>query len=405
MSAWWYIIKDKKTGPIEIEALKKLFQTGVVGKKTMLWREGMEVWQPLDEVEELSSMRALIPPPLPSKPKMSEHDYPLAKRWPRFFARIFDIWWISLLFTFVAAFILSMYSAGFVRFINSPGSGQALQLLSLPVVMVIDAMLYKAFGNTPGKALLGIAVKTSEGKNLSFTQYLGRNFSMWVRGFGLGIPLVNLFTMGAQSGRLGKGLPASYDESPGYFVRAKPTHWARIVAFTLAFSSLLVVISALNIIDKESDRKARLESLKPDYTWENPKTRINIKVSPKWKMTPQKSESGMTTYLFEDTAGYAAVVFGMEDFPGFNLSDYVPAFKKGTAANMTLDGGRYFERNGRQIWEGTGRMTASDTARLNVQIVQVGSSFWRTVTIQSQPFDYSDDMVNQLITKLWSSVK
>jgi uncharacterized RDD family membrane protein YckC len=405
MSVWWYIIKDKKTGPIDLEALKKSFQTGAIGEKTMLWREGMEVWQPLDELEELNSLRALVPPPLPSKPKMSEQDYPLAKRWPRFFARIFDIWWISLLFTFVGAFFLSRYSAGFVKFINSPGSGQVVQIVTLPVVMIIDALLYKAFGNTPGKALLGIAVKTPECKNLSFDQYLGRNFSMWVRGFGLGIPLVNLFTMGAQSGRLGKGLPASYDEKPGYFVRAKPTHWARIVAFTFAFASLLVVISVLNIMDKEADNKARLESLQPDYTWQNPKTLVNIKVSPKWKMTPQKSESGTMTYLFEDTAGYAAVVFGMEDFPGYNLSDYVPAFKKGTAANMTLDGGRYFERNGRQIWEGTGRMTASDTARLNVQIVQVGSSFWRTVTIQSKPFDYSDDMVNQLITKLWSSIK
>jgi uncharacterized RDD family membrane protein YckC len=405
MSAWWYIIKDKKTGPVEIEALKKLFQTGVIGEKTMLWREGMETWEPLDNVEELSSMRALIPPPLPSKTKISEQDYPLANRWSRFFARIFDIWWISLLFTFVTAFILSKYSAGFVRFINSPGSGQVVQILSLPVVLVIDAMLYKAMGNTPGKALLGITVKTSEGKSLSFTQYLGRNFSMWVRGFGLGIPLVNLFTMGAQSGRLGKGLPASYDESPVFFVRAKPTHWARIVAFTLAFASLLGVVSVLNVMDKESDRKARLNSVKSDYTWENPKTRINIKVNSNWKVSPQESKSSMKTYMFEDATGYAVVIFGMEDFPEFNLNDYVLGFKKGTAENMTLDGGRFFERSGRQIWEGTGRMAASDTARLNVQIIQVGTSFWRTVTIQSMPFDYSDDMVNQLITKLWSSVK
>lgn len=69
------------------------------------------------------------------------------------------------------------------------------------------------------------------------------------------------------------------------------------------------------------------------------------------------------------------------------------------------DGGRIFEREGRQFWEGTGGMVSTDDNRLNVQISQVGAPFWRVVTVQSIPYDYSNAMVDKLKTALWSTLK
>ena len=34
MTAWWYVDKDKKIGPIETDELKRLLQSGKVGANT-----------------------------------------------------------------------------------------------------------------------------------------------------------------------------------------------------------------------------------------------------------------------------------------------------------------------------------------------------------------------------------
>ena len=67
MTAWWYAEHDKKVGPADIDELKRLLETGRIGLKTVLWREGMEAWRPLDEIDELSTLKGAVPPPSTSK--------------------------------------------------------------------------------------------------------------------------------------------------------------------------------------------------------------------------------------------------------------------------------------------------------------------------------------------------
>jgi len=405
MSGWWYAIKDKKFGPVEAGEMKRLLQTGSIGAKTIVWREGMESWRPLDEVEELRSLMTVMPPPLPPKVKANEADYPNANRWSRFFARTFDVWWETLLVAFVSSYLLSRYSASFVEWIHRPGTSQIFGIFCLPGALVFDALMYRLVGNTPGKALLGIKVNTSEGKSLNLAQYLVRNFSMWARGLGLGIPIVNLFTMVVQSRRLGDGRQASYDESPGYSVRSQPSGWLRKIAFGCAFLSLFGIVAILNVIDKNADRDAVIRNAQKSYSWENPRSLVSTKVDSRWKASKQTPTDGAYTYLFTEATGYALVVFAVQDFPSYSMSDYVSGFKQSTSKDMVLDGGRFFERGGRQIWEGSGRMIASDSARLNVQVIQSGSSFWRVVTVQSIPYKYSDGLVEELRDALWTTVK
>ncbi len=100
------------------------------------------------------------------------------------------------------------------------------------------------------------------------------------------------------------------------------------------------------------------------------------------------------------------VILGVEQAPGYALDDYVSAFQKSTATTMHFsDGGRFFEREGRHTWQGNGSMVDSTSNRLNVQVVQIGSAFWRVVTIQTMPYDYSDALVGQLHAALWGTVK
>jgi TPR repeat protein len=64
---WWYADKSINNGPVEADELKKLLQIGKINLKTLVWQERMVAWRPLDEVEELSSLKASVPPPLPPK--------------------------------------------------------------------------------------------------------------------------------------------------------------------------------------------------------------------------------------------------------------------------------------------------------------------------------------------------
>lgn len=405
MTAWWYAEKDKKTGPLEQGDLTRLIQSGKIGSRTMLWKEGMESWLPLDEIEELQALKPAVPPPLPPKVSSDPLTYPMATRWPRFFARIFDAWWEILLVSFVLGAVLGRYSAGFVGWINGPGASQLFGILCLPVALVLDAAIYRLIGNTPGKSLLGLKVGRLDALPLSFSQYLGRNISMWVSGFALGFPLVNLFTMAYQSGRLGKGQQASYDESTGYRVRAKPIGWMRKSVFGVAFFGLFVVMAVLNSIEQAAQRDAILSSASETYSWANPVTGVSAKIDSRWKNSAQPNADGQQIYMFTERADRAVVILGVEHASGFTLDDYVQAFRKSTVSNMRFaDGGRYFETSEKESWQGLGAMVDSASNRLDVQVVKVGDAYWRVVTIQTMPYAYSDQLVTQLQAELWGTV-
>lgn len=406
MSEWWYSEQSKKIGPIQKEELSKLFQNGKISSNTMVWQEGMPEWKPLVDVEALESLRSTLPPHLPPKSEPDILSYPLANRWPRFFARIFDVWWQILAVSLAAGYTLGMYSAGFVEWLNGPGAGQLFGIMCLPVAFILDALIYKAAGNTPGKAILGLKVTTLDGKPLSFSQYLGRNFSLWASGLAFGLPLINLFTLANQSSRLGKGKQASYDEPTGYRVHAKASGWVRKSTFATVFISLFFVMAVLNSMEQAAQRDAILNYSQNDYSWENPTTKISAEIESSWKHSADKNEDQQEIYMFNEIADKAAVVFAVENAPGFTLQEYVGAFRKSTASNMRFsDGGRFFQKNGLNVWVGTGSMVDSGTNRLTVEIRQHGSEFWRIVTIQVMPYNYSDNLTQKLSSSLWSTVK
>lgn len=59
---WFYATKDKsQAGPVDESALEKLFQSGVITPTTLVWRQGMESWQPYGSL--FSS-----PPPVAAEP-------------------------------------------------------------------------------------------------------------------------------------------------------------------------------------------------------------------------------------------------------------------------------------------------------------------------------------------------
>lgn len=170
---------------------------------------------------------------------------PVAGNWKRWFARLFDFWWETIAVVLVGTPLLAKYSPGYVDLVDGPGGTVLAGLLFLPAALILDAIVYRLIGNTPGKALLGAQVRTLDGGRLTFQQYLGRNFSMWMRGLAFGIPIANLVAMGNQSRRLNQGKQASYDEDTGFRVRAGKPGVVRTLVFVVAFLGLLMALVAL----------------------------------------------------------------------------------------------------------------------------------------------------------------
>jgi hypothetical protein len=64
--------------------LKRIFQKGSVGLATLVWCEGMGAWKPLGEVDDLKSLLAAVPPPLPTESVPAREVPPAAQPEPRY---------------------------------------------------------------------------------------------------------------------------------------------------------------------------------------------------------------------------------------------------------------------------------------------------------------------------------
>jgi hypothetical protein len=115
--------------------------------------------------------------------------------WRRYFARFWDIYFFGIIFFFVLGFVFpNLFDTG-----ESKASDRtAEQLWGMLVVLAyvpFEALCTNVFGTTLGKALYGIRVGTETNEPLTLSTAIKRSLAVWVRGWGLGIPIVALFTL------------------------------------------------------------------------------------------------------------------------------------------------------------------------------------------------------------------
>lgn len=97
-----------------------------------------------------------------------------------------------------------------------PFSEMHIRVLSVAVlflVMPVDALFLCLFGTTPGKLAVGVFIKDSEGKNLSFLAALKREWTIFRYGMGYNLPILSWIRM-IQSYRIhtrGEELDWDYD--------------------------------------------------------------------------------------------------------------------------------------------------------------------------------------------------
>jgi hypothetical protein len=63
---YFYAVNGSQQGPVSFDQLKALFANRTVNRDSLVWKQGMASWSPLQEVEELKSfLGGNTPPPLP----------------------------------------------------------------------------------------------------------------------------------------------------------------------------------------------------------------------------------------------------------------------------------------------------------------------------------------------------
>jgi len=171
----------------------------------------------------------------------------LINRWPRAFARLFDLLWemvfiISLLVIFLnldTSKVLSPKSLSFY----------ALIFASLPLALALDAIIAGVFTNTPAKALIGVKVTSSRGERVGFVDHMRRNIGVWTEGLAMGIPPFSVLSMSKQYKRVSGRRDAFYDERLHTRVQTRGQYTAArvliplLLLLLLSFSFFALVIS------------------------------------------------------------------------------------------------------------------------------------------------------------------
>ncbi len=336
----------------------------------------------------------------------------LATRWPRFFARIFDLWWESFLVGIIGTILFQTATRHILQktLPESAGGELLFGMICIPFALVVDAIVYRVFSNTPGKALLGLQVRSLRRERLTLPAYLSRNFALWYSGLALGFPLVYLGTLMFQSRRLHDGKPTSYDDDADTRVYVSNPRPVRVFIFGLLFIALLSGVGLLRSPAKPLPMSPRKEVPPPapvlDYQWQNSWTGRSTSIGGSWTNTSTQNELKQTVYIFSRNSGPVNVVLGMEDIAGVSLQQYVGGFVAATVEHMSFaTGGSFSMRRGRPTWDCSGEMIKIPNCGLRVGVVQIGSRFFRIVTMQTDKTETTNVSVEELRRKLWSTIE
>lgn len=157
---------------------------------------------------------------------------PQIRPWVRFFARLTDVYLFSLIFGIILAFVYPL---------SLEMNDLLLGAMILAIFIFIEPLFLSTWGSTPGKALLNVRLRKSDGGKPNYEEAFIRSFNVWLRGEGLGIPIVNLVTrIFAYTKLTGEGI-TTWDKSGGFSVSHRTISAWRIVLIIAIHIGFFVV--------------------------------------------------------------------------------------------------------------------------------------------------------------------
>lgn len=399
---WWYSVGDARKGPVSIDTLRTMLLEGTITQGTLVWKEGQIEWVPLSEASELQQVARTVPPELPKPTVREQHiGLPLAGPWRRFFARLVDLWIIALPTAFLVALALSSLSSVFRLWIQRPGSEYAFGWLLMPLVLLTEAGIFAIFGNTLGKSLLGISVTTVGAQRPTAAKYFHRQLGVYWFGLGTGFPLVSLFTMARQHGRLKSGGYARYDEGK-FNVKAPKLGAIRKLSAIAVVTALFFGNAALQQMSNASGR-----SYYGGTTWINEVTGKSVSVPSGWIHQEQANDEKQPVHIFSGPDYGVMVVFAKEDVrPNLDLESYLNAWVTAVQGNMKLSLPAMPALVGsREAAIVTGTISDDITQRVQATLVKKGRQVWRVVILSTAGKDPASEQPLRLQALLFQSIE
>lgn len=209
---WFYMRDGGSAGPETASHLLELLDQRIISRQTLVWRQDMPEWQPLEVALGLS---VSLPPPPPgasvvsaavAKPQTGtertvalEKDYS-PHPWRRYFARMLDTTVSgSFMFFIVGMLLVSMDQNAHAAFFEVVGGTNGNRIIESVLTTVLatlpNAVCIGFVGTTLGKWIFGVSVQREGGDSLGFPLALKRELLVWAKGFGLGIPLISFITV------------------------------------------------------------------------------------------------------------------------------------------------------------------------------------------------------------------
>ncbi|NNC88545.1 MAG: RDD family protein [Akkermansiaceae bacterium] len=243
----WLIEGGEKRGPFESYEVRERIERKELTGEEKAWHDGCDEWRALRSLEVFRAefeVPVVVPPPLPKKPR------PFSRLW----ARWFDMQ-VYMALLFGGMFLLQLDMLAALR-------STWFQLLHLLPYLIFDALMVHLAGTTPGKALLGLTVRSKGGGKLALGGSLVRSVRVYILGLGVGISLLMIpchafalwFTL-----RHGE---APWDLMGGNEVQSQGVNAGRVVAFVLLFMAVTILVGILLAPVSE----AILEEMRPAET-------------------------------------------------------------------------------------------------------------------------------------------
>jgi len=253
MKQWYYIEDGEQQGPITTAQISNMFKSGKIASETLVWTDGQEDWCPASDVDGLipspNPVISALFQPTPTQPaaanpaeipditeSVPEKHTPTGNQirpWVRYWARIIDF----SLFCMVAGAVLALV---YEPVLDLPETIFGIMLLLLYIV--VEPAMLASMGTTPGKALLKIRLRDSNGRKLSYSAALIRSFKVALYGEGLGIPLIALITQINAYNRLTNRGITSWDEAGNFRLTHRIIGAGRMVAVILVIMTIVFIM-------------------------------------------------------------------------------------------------------------------------------------------------------------------
>lgn len=169
-----------------------------------------------------------------SENKTPQSTIPQVRPWVRYWARYIDI----SIFSFAFGIFLGIFMPSAL----SNSSDFVLTLVFLFIWIFVEAILLSSWGTTPGKWLL--KVKVGYQTKIDFSTALNRSFNVWLKGLGIGIPIIALFTQIAAYNHLTKEGVTTWDRDGHFTITHEKIGVIRIIVATVILGGFALLLAA-----------------------------------------------------------------------------------------------------------------------------------------------------------------